>query len=176
MAEASKTRVTVRAVLSYVNVFEPYIDPKKPTEPGKYKCLLLIDKDDKASVSKIKNAIAAAEEEMIAKRYAGKRPKKAIPNSFNDGDEDRDGEEYENRYYINVSKQRKPQIVDKRLNPIEDREEIYSGIIANVCIEFYHYWRDDSKGVVADGEPLGGGRVSAHDVFEEIDDEDEYEL
>ena len=184
MAESkSSTRITVRATLSYVNVFEPYVDPKDPTAKGKYKCLLLIDKDDKASVAKIREAIKAVEAKMITEKYAGKAPKKAIKNTFNDGDEDKDGEEYENRFYINVSKHIKPAIVDRRLKPITNEEEIYSGVVANVCIEFYYYFREDSKGITAsleaiqkikDGEPLGASRVKAEDVFQaEEDDEEE---
>lgn len=181
----SVTRVTVRATLSYVNVFQPYIDPKEPTAKGKYKCLLLIDKDDTASVSKIRAAIKAVEAKMITEKYAGKEPKKAIPNTFRDGDEDKDGEEYENRFYINVSKTRKPAIVDRKLKPILDPEEVYSGCTANVAIEFYYYWLDNSKGIsasleavqkISDGEPLGASRVRAEDVFEAQDDEDEDEL
>lgn len=177
----SVTRITVKAVLSYVNVFEPYVDPKGKDKP-KYKCLLLIDKDDKASVAKIKNAIKAVEEKMITEKYAGKAPKKKISNTFGDGDEDKDGEEYENRYYINVSKHVKPAIVDRRLRPITDTEEVYSGCVANVCIEFYYYWMDESKGITAsleaiqkisDGAPLGASRVRAEEVFTEMEEDDE---
>ncbi len=178
----SATRVTVRAVLSYVQVFEPYRDPKKPEDKPKYKCLLLIDKSDKASVSKIKGAIKTVEAKMILEKYAGKAPKKAIPNTFNDGDEDKEGEEYENRFYINVSKTVKPIIVDRRRNPITDPEEIYSGCVANVAIDFYYYWREDAKGItasleaiqkVSDGEALGASRVRAEEVFDEMEDEDD---
>jgi hypothetical protein len=186
MAEPTKSpsRVVVKAVLSYVNLFEPYIDPKRPTEKGKYKALLLIDKSNKADVKKIEAAIKYVEEKMITEKYAGKRPKKAIENTFNDGDEDKDGEEYEGRHYINVWKNVKPPIVDRRRNPITDAEEVYSGCVANVAIDFYYYFRDDAKGITAsleavqkisDGEPLGASRVRADDVFEELEDEDEDE-
>lgn len=180
--QKSATRVTVRAVLSYVSVFEPYIDPKTPTEKGKYKALLLIDKTDKESVKKIQAAIKEVEAKMITEKYAGKAPKKAIKNTFIDADEEKEGEEYEGRYCINVSKHVKPVIVDRRRNPITDEAEIYSGVVANVAIEFYYYWREESKGItasleaiqkVADGEPLGAARVRAEDVFDEIDEEDE---
>lgn len=181
MAEKSATRITVRARLSYVNVFTPYTDPSKPDEKPKYKCLLIIDKDDKKSVSLIKNAIKAVEEKMITEKYAGKRPKKAIKNTLVDSDEEKEGEEYENTYCLNVSKHVKPQIFDRKLNPITDEDEVYSGCIANVAIDCYYYYRPDSQGItfsleaiqkVADGEPLGVSRVRAEDVFEAIDDED----
>lgn len=178
----SPTRVTVRATLSYVNVFSPYIDPKDPTGKGKYKCLLLIDKSDKESVKKIQNAIKHVEAKMITEKYAGKAPKKAIKNTFIDADEEKEGEEFEDRYCINVSKHVKPVIVDRKRNPITDEEEIYSGVIANVAIEFFYYWREDSKGItasleaiqkVADGEPLGASRVRAEDVFDEMEEDEE---
>lgn len=178
----SATRVTVKAVLSYVSVFKPYKDPEDPDDKGKYKCLLLIDKDDKTSVSKIQKAIKAVEEKMITEKFAGKRPKKAIKNIFKDGDEDKEDEIYENRYYMNVSKHVKPAIVDRKLNPITDEDEVYSGITANVCIEFYYYFRKDGQGITAsleaiqklsDGEPLGASRVRAEDVFEEMEEDDE---
>ena len=179
----SSTRVTVKAVLSYVQVFEPYRDPKKPDDKPKYKCLLLIDKSDKASVTKIERAIKAVEAKMITEKYAGKAPKKAIPNTFNDGDEDKESEEYEDRHYINVWKYNKPTVVDRKLRPITDPEDLYSGCVANVAIDFYYYWGDESKGITAsleaiqkigDGEPLGASRVKAEDVFNEIEeDEDE---
>ena len=185
MAEASKTRITVKAVLSYVQVFEPYRDPKKPDDKPKYKCLLLIDKSDKVSVNKIKAAIKAVEAKMIIEKYAGKAPKKPIPNTFNDGDEDKEGEEYEDRYYINVSKTVKPAVVDRKLRPITDPEDLYSGCVANVAIDFYYYFREDAKGITAsleaiqkisDGEPLGASHVRAEDVFAELeDDEDDYD-
>jgi len=181
MADIDKPhRVTVKAVLSYVNIFEPYIDPKGKDKP-KYKCLLLIDKSDKASVAKIKAAIKYVEDKMVIEKYAGKKPKK-IKNSFGDGDEDKEGEEYEDRHYINVSKLVKPIIVDRKMRNITDPEEVYSGCIANVAIEFYYYWRDDAKGITAsleaiqkisDGEPLGASRVKAEDVFAEMEDADD---
>lgn len=181
--EKSPSRITVRARLSYVNVFKPYTDPSKPDDKPKYKALLIIDKDDKASVSKIKNAIKFVEEKMITEKYAGKRPKKAIKNTLVDGDEEKEGEEFENTYCMNVSKHLKPQIFDKKLQPITDEEEVYSGCIANVAIDCYYYFRPDSQGItfsleaiqkVAEGEPLGASRVRAEDVFEVLeDDEDE---
>lgn len=179
--EIKPQRVTVRAVLSYVNVFEPYKDANKPDDKPKYKCMLLIDKSNKADIAKIKAAIKHVESEMITAKYAGKAPKKAIKNTLGDGDEDKEGEEYENRYYINVSKHIKPAIVDRRRDPITDPEELYSGCVANVVIEFYYYWRDDSKGItasleaiqkVSDGTPLGASRVKADEVFEVMDDEE----
>jgi len=135
-----------------------------------------------SAILSIEKAIEAVRQKMITEKYAGKAPKKAIKNNFGDGDEDKDGEEYENRYYLNVSKHIKPAIVDRKIQPITDPEEVYSGCIANVCVEFYYYWMDESKGTTAsleaiqkisDGEPLGASRVRAEEVFNEMEEDDE---
>ena len=64
-------------------------------------------------------------------------------------------------------------MVDLSRNPILNQSEIYSGMYANVLVNFYFY-RNESVGVgaglgpvqkVADGEPLGGTLPSADDVF-----------
>jgi len=178
----SETRIVVKAILSYVSVFKPYKDPEDPEDKGKYKTLLIIDKDDTVSVGKIRKAIKFVEEKMITDKFAGKRPKKAIKNIFRDGDEDKDDELFENKYYMNVSKHIKPAIVDRKLNPITDESQVYSGILANVCIDFYYYFRKDGQGITAslesiqkisDGEPLGASRVRAEDVFKEMEEDDE---
>jgi len=180
--EKSPTRVTTgKVMLSYVNVFAPYIDPKKPGEPGKYKCLLLIDKKDKETVAKIRAAIKSVETKMIAEKYAGKPPKKAIKNTLNDGGEDKDEEEYEGKFYMNVSSNRRPPVVDRNLEAITDPEDLYSGCYARVCLNFYYYWTDESKGItaglesiqkIANGPRLGG---SSSNVVEDFGDDYEFE-
>jgi len=188
MATKEKSPVNVttgKVMLSYVSLFEPYIDPKKPTERGKYKCLLLIDKKDKETVAKIRAAIKAVEKQMIAEKYAGKPPKKAITNTLRDGDEEKDEEEYEGKFYMNVWSYRKPPIVDRDKEEITNPEKIYSGCYARVNLKFYYYWGDESKGITAGleavqfisgGPRLGGGQVDINDAFGddyEFEDEDE---
>ena len=65
------------------------------------------------------------------------------------------------------------QVVDLSRNPILSPSEIYSGMYANVLVNFFFY-RNESIGVgaglgpvqkVADGDPLGGTIPSADDVF-----------
>ena len=188
--EKSPTRVTTgKVMLSYVSLFTPYIDPKKPTEKGKYKCLLLIDKKDKDTVAKIKSAIKHVEAKMIAEKYAGKAPKKAISNTLRDGDEEKDEEEYEGKYYMNVWSLRKPPVIDRDKEPITDPDKVYSGCYARVCLNAYYYWGDESKGItfgleavqfVSNGPRLGGGSVNIDEAFGDVyefedEEEDEYD-
>lgn len=183
--EKSPTRVTTgKVLLSYVHLNKPFKDPKKPDEKPKYKLMVVVDKKDKETIAKIRAAIKYCEKKMITEKYGGKPPKKAIENSFNDGDE-HENEELEGKYYINVWSYRKPPIVDRHREPIEDEDEIYSGMFARVCVNFYYYWGDESKGItaglesiqkVANGPRLGGGFADVNEDFgDDFDDfEDDY--
>ena len=73
-----------------------------------------------------------------------------------------------------------PQIVDKYVKPILDRNEVYSGCYARVSLNFYAFNSNGNKGVacglgniqkIRDGESLGG-RSSAVDDFTTVDDDD----
>lgn len=177
MSTTSKTRIVIGPVrFSYVHVFEP--TKMDEDSKAKYNVSILIDKKDKKSIAKVKNAIKAAAEAGKAK-LGGKIPKN-LKTPLRDGDEDRpDDEAYEGKYFINASSIRKPGVVDSDLNEIIDREEFYSGCHGRVCLNFYTFNVGVNKGVAAglehlqklkDGEPLSG-EPSAEDVFGELDDD-----
>ena len=176
MANATKV-VTGKVRLSYAHVWDPVsINDSKP----KYSVSLIIPKGDKETVKKINAAVDAAIEEGIAK-FGGKKPNKAaLKLPLRDGDTERDDEVYKNAYFVNANSTTAPQIVDRAVNPILDREEVYSGCYARVSINFYAYNTNGNKGIacglgniqkIADGEPLGG-RSNAKDDFSSLDDDD----
>jgi len=186
--EKKPSEVTTGVVMiGYVNLFKPYVDPEKPDEAPKYKCLLYIPKKDKETVAKIKAAIKHCEEKMIAEKYAGKRPKMGIKNTLRDGDAEKDEPEYEGMYYMNVSSNRRPPVVDRRLIPISESDKVYSGCFCRVSLNFFYYFGKESKGITAglegvqfvrDGERLGGGGISAEDAFGddyEFEDDEDYD-
>lgn len=176
MANATKV-VTGKVRLSYAHVWDPVsINDSKP----KYSVSLIIPKGDKETVKKINAAVDAAIEEGIAK-FGGKKPNKAaLKLPLRDGDTERDDEVYKNAYFVNANSTTAPQIVDRSVQPILDREEVYSGCYARVSINFYAYNTNGNKGIacglgniqkIADGEPLGG-RSNAKDDFSSLDDDD----
>ncbi len=179
MAKNNVTKVItgINARLSYFHGWEP-VSINGGTE--KYSVSVLIPKDDKETIDAINAAIDAAIEEGIAK-FGGKKPKReAIKLPLRDGDVERDDEAYKNHYFVNANSTTPPQIVDKRVNPILDREEVYSGCYARVSLNFYAFNSNGNKGVacglgniqkIRDGEYLGG-RTSAADDFTTIEDED----
>lgn len=176
MANATKV-VTGKVRLSYAHVWDPVsINDSKP----KYSVSLIIPKGDKETVKRINAAVDAAIEDGIAK-FGGKKPNKAaLKLPLRDGDTERDDEVYKNAYFVNANSTTAPQIVDRAVNPILDREEVYSGCYARVSINFYAYNTNGNKGIacglgniqkIADGEPLGG-RSNAKDDFSSLDDDD----
>jgi hypothetical protein len=164
--------------LSYANVWEP-----KSINGGaeKYSVSLIIPKSDTKTLSAINEAVNAAIEEGKGK-FGGKIPNKAVLKlPLRDGDIDRpDDEAYANSYFINANSNTAPQIVDRNVNPILDRSEVYSGVYARVSINFYAFNSNGNKGIacglgniqkIRDGEPLGGRTNAADDFATDVDDD-----
>jgi len=175
----SPTKVITGIVrLSYANVWEP-----KSINGGaeKFSVSLIIPKSDVKTLSAINGAIDAAIEEGKGK-FGGKIPNKAaIKLPLRDGDIDRpDDEAYADSYFINANSNTAPQVVDKNVNPILDRSEVYSGIYARVSINCYAFNSNGNKGIacglgniqkIRDGEPLGGRTNAADDFSTDVDDD-----
>ena len=73
-----------------------------------------------------------------------------------------------------------PQIVDKAVKPILDRDEVYSGCYARVSLNFYAFNSNGNKGIacglgniqkIRDGESRGGRSSAADDFSTEGDDD-----
>ena len=173
----SLTKVVIPCRLSYANIWEPRSINGGET---KYSVSCIIPKNDKATLQKIQSAIEKAVEEAKGKKWGGKVPPD-LKLPVHDGDSDRpDDENYAGCIYLNAASKDAPQIVDRRVQPILDREEVYSGCYARVSINFFAYNSSGNKGVaaglgniqkIADGEPLGG-KTNAKDEFSSLDDDD----
>jgi hypothetical protein len=179
--------VTGKVRLSYAHIWEPKaIDEGQ--EP-KYSVSIIIPKNDKATIKKIKEAIKNASERGKADKFGGKVPAN-LKTPLRDGDEERpDDDAYADSYFLNASSRTRPGVVDKNLNKVLDQDEVYSGCYARVSINFYPFAVSGNKGIaaglgniqkVADGEPLGG-RTSPENDFgddfefgDEEDDDDDF--
>lgn len=173
------TKVVTGVVrLSYANVWEP-----KSINGGaeKYSVSIIIPKSDTKTIAAINAAVDAAIEEGKGK-FGGKAPNRsALKLPLRDGDIDRpEDEAYANSYFVNANSIIAPQIVDRNIQPILDRSEVYSGVYARVSLNFYAFNSNGNKGVacglgniqkIRDGEPLGG-RSSAEDDFADSVDDD----
>jgi hypothetical protein len=151
---------------------------------------VLLPKADTATKARIDKAIQAAlEKGRKDKKFKDGVPLEKLPTPIYDGDGYRAdgytefGPECKGMWVFTAScrQDRKPEIVDTHGNPIIDASEIYSGIWARVSCEFYPYAVPQRQGIgcglgnvqkLSDGEPLGGGRVSAADDFGGDDEDD----
>ena len=178
MANVSKTKVITgkNTRLSYFHGWEP---TSINGGPERYSVSVLIPKDDKETVKAINDAVDAAIEEGIAK-FGGKKPNKAaIKLPLRDGDTEREDEAYAGHWFINANSKTAPQIVDKAVKPILDRDEMYSGCYARVSLNFHAFNSNGNKGIacglgniqkIRDGESLGGRSSAADDFSTEEDD------
>lgn len=169
----SGATITGLVRFSYAAVFKPTAMNEGDTP--KYSISLLIPKKDKKSLAKIKKAIKACMEDNKDSVFGGKI--KGLKNPLRDGDEEREDQEaYENMFFLNASSTRKPQILDRDMDPITEEEDFYSGCYGRASLNFFAYNRNGNKGIgvglnnlqkIKDGERLGGGATSAFDDFDD---------
>lgn len=187
------TVLTGKVRLSYCKVFQGELDDNGVLKFG---TSILIDKKDKETLRKIKEAVDAAKEEGKTKHWNGKIPAN-LKLPLRDGDDERpEDEAYRGHFFLNANSQKtapgiaKPVGKDKSgktiFEDITDETELYSGCYARVSLSFYPFDAKGNRGVavglnnivkVQDGEPLGGTRLSIEDEFGdeefEIDDAEE---
>lgn len=175
--EINPTKVIIPCRFSYLNCWEPQsINDSEP----KYSISAIIDKSDTETIAKIKAAIEVAKKESVAK-WGGKIP----PNlkvPLRDGDIDRaEDEAYKHSYFLNANSKQPPQVVDKKVQPVLDQSEVYSGCYGRISVTFFGYNSSGNKGIGAglgniqklkDGEPLGS-RTNATEDFDSVEDGEE---
>ena len=152
--------------------------------PAKYSVMLLIPKSEKTTIKKIRDAEEQAKKNGVSSKWGGKTPKE-VKSIIKDGDETADEfPERKDMWVMTVRSDRRPQVVDSKLNPIMDPSEIYSGVYGRVSINAYPYKYMGNTGVsfglnnvqkVADGESLGGA-ARAEEDFTVLDDDDDESL
>ena len=178
MSTTNNTKVVTGVVrLSYANVWEPTsINGGTP----KYSVSLIIPKSDKKTIEAINAAVDAAIKDGASK-FGGKIPNKAaLKLPLRDGDTEREDEAYKDSYFVNANSTTAPQIVDRAVQPILDRSEVYSGCYARVSVNFYAFNSNGNRGIacglgniqkIRDGEPLGGRTSAADDFATDLDDD-----
>ena len=178
------TRVkTGKVRLSYCKVWQASssFDGAKP----KFSTSIIIPKSDTKTIDAIEKAIQAAYKEGEAKLKGSSKScpaLEALKQPLRDGDLERgEDEAYKDSYFLNANSTSRPGIIDKDFNEITDPEELVSGDYARVTLTFAAYNVGTARGIgcylgnimkLEDGEPLGGGHISAADDF--ADDNDSY--
>lgn len=173
--------VTGKVRLSYAHLFEKHAI--SPGDDPKYSVMLLIPKRDKKTLEALRAAEAEAAEAGKTTKFGGKIPSN-LATIIRDGDdpEFEDFEERHGHYFMNVSSNRKPGVVDQDTQPVLDATEVYSGCYARVSVTAFPYTYGNKKGIsfglnnvqkVADGEAFGGSGIKAEDEFSAVDDDED---
>ena len=170
------TKVIVPCRFSYLHCWEP--DSVNGGDP-KYSVSAIIPKSVTKTINAIKAAIEQAKKDSVSK-WGGKVPAN-LKLPLRDGDIDRpDDEAYAGCYFFNANSRQAPQVVDAKVQPILDQNEVYSGCYGKISVTFYGYNSNGNRGIAAglgniqklrDGESLGG-RSNAADDFQTEEDED----
>lgn len=176
-----KTKVIIPCRISYAHIWEG-----EPDDNGrvKYSAAILIPKDDTKTITKVEAAVKAAIEDGKSKLANAKGivPKNIKLPLRDADDEGIDDPAYAGMMFFNASSTRKPQVVDRHVQPILDPDEVYSGCYCNVSINFYAFAREGNKGIAAglnniqkirDGERLAGGSTADEDFTVLDDDSDD---
>jgi hypothetical protein len=170
------TKVIVPCRFSYLHCWEP--DSVNGGNP-KYSVSAIVPKSDTKTVAAIKAAIEQAKKDSVSK-WGGKVPGN-LKTPLRDGDIDHpEDEAYKGCYFFNANSRQAPQVVNAKVQPILDQNEVYSGCYGNISVTFYGYNSNGNRGVAAglgniqkikDGESLGG-RASAAEEFGTVADDD----
>jgi hypothetical protein len=175
--------ITGKVRLSFPYLFRPR-PAMQEGQDAKYSLMVLIPKDDKATIKALRAAEAEAKEAGKATKWGGKIPSNLKASIIKDADEDGTAEDYPERaghYYMTVSAdlQHKPGVVDKNNQEVIDQSEVYSGVFGRVSVTAFPYNTSGSKGVTFGlnnvqvygyGDSLAGGK-KAEDEFGAVEDE-----
>lgn len=167
--------------LSYVHILKPYA--RDPKSDAKYQTTILVPKTDTNAKAMIDAAIEGAKRNGLANKWQGAMPQR-VPTPIWDGDGltqngNEFGPECKGHWVFTASSPAdKPiEVVDATVQPILRATDVYSGMYANVSVNFFAYNYQGKKGIgcglgpvqkVADGEPLGGQAPTAKSIFSPV--------
>lgn len=176
----------IKARLSFVKLFRP--ESYMGGEP-RYAVALLIPKENKNTINKIKEAIEKAKQDGMKKHgwTSGTVKNTNFKTPLHDGDikfEENSSlyEAYEGCMFMNASNRKRPVLIDLDGEPLTE-EELYSGCWGNCILSIYPFDKGGGKGVSAsirgvqkykDDVNLGGDAPVTEDSFSDFGDDDEF--
>lgn len=165
----TETKVTFGPVrLAYTHLINKYKFPEEEGD-GKYSCVVIVPNSEKKTLEALKKAEANAFNQGLASKWNGKKPVR-YDSPLRDGDD----KDIADSIILSAKSNRRPNVVNRQLEPIVDEEEVYSGIWAFVSVSFYPYMSNGNKGVAVaidsvmkhkDGERMSGGGSNAESDF-----------
>lgn len=167
----------IKVILNFGHLFEPF-SFNKADAVGKYSACLLIPKTDTEQIEMIENEISE-----IVKQMKKSSPKWRLKSSpLRDGDEEKADQypEFEGHYFMSVKSTYAPKVVDRKTEPMTNKDEIYDGCIVNAMVTLKPFDKAGSSGIscylggiqkVKDGTPLSRGNGTYFDILEDTEDD-----
>lgn len=175
----NETIITPEARLSYPQLWEPKKAPG--AIEAKYGCTLIFAKG--TNLEKLKQAVIQAARETYEGKADEMLKKGLLKLPFLRGDDPKwsDKAGYgDGTVFIRPTSKERPGVVDRRVQPIMDKAEIYPGCFVLASVRAFTYDTNGNKGVsfglqniqkVRDGDPLGG-KSRPTDDFQPMDGEE----
>lgn len=173
---------TGKVRLSYLYALEPKVGKARKDgslPPPRYGSMVIFPKSDKITEMNLRNAIQEAfiEGKAMLGIKGDKMPYgTTIP--IHDGDLERpEDPACANSWFFNCSSNSRPEVCDRKLQIIQDPDEIYSGMYARVSITIKAY-NNEGKGITAylnniqkvgDGDRLDGKSGSVSDFNDDTE-------
>ena len=108
---------------------------------------------------------------------------KKYKTPLKDGDIERPNDEaFKNSFYLNASSKYKPKVVNRKVEPITNEAEVYSGCYGKISVVFYGFTSGDNMGIAAGlgniQKIVGGESLERRSVLNEFDiiDEENFSL
>ena len=170
----------------YPHVFQKNMRQGDDEESAKYELTMLISKDDKDTLKKIKTAAQEIYEECKNSTFRGLEFEE-VAKPYHDGDGRRPkGGAYadycKGTYVLNSRSKLQAKVFDRDGNAVTDPLMIYSGCYGRVALNLYAYDNKGGKGIGCSfngiktynfGETLGGPNVTADTFNDGFEDPEE---
>lgn len=137
------------------------------------------DKKIQAAIKTVLDNKFGAKAEALFKQINGNSQR----NSYTDGDTKSDLAGFAGKMALRTSSPIRPTVVDRDRTPLTREDgKIYSGVKANVIVNFFAYDNKFGKGVSCSlagvqfaehGEPLGGATAASVDEFDDLSGDDD---
>lgn len=124
--------------LSYLNCWEP--KPNKAGKP-KFSASVMIPEDNVKALKVAKRAVEEAIDAAVKSGDLLKEQVEDVISPIRSGTAEykkkKKSADFNGFYFVNAYSDNQPGVVDRRVRPILDREEMYSGVWAVVDVNFY---------------------------------------
>lgn len=156
--------------LSYPFLFKPR-PAKRAGDKPKFGAMLIFDED---ALPVLRKAVLEAAEEQFGEKAADMLRAKKLKNPIRPGDDQPDNPHVQGKWFVNVSSQNQPEVVDRHLNIVTDPARVYAGMFVRGLLAF-KYYDVENKGIgvylngmqlVREGERIDG-RTSAKAAFDD---------